>query len=264
MNTDENKKVTHLNILLQNNKPFSPPSQHIHWRTSALSNYYYWLSEGITMVTGLREPATDRIHPASKAVSSQRIHLNTHTHTHTYSRTRSKWDRETTLERQGPIGWHLNGWKAERMSSFPAFMSQFRPPSGYQTGITLERQSDACCELYFSQLNSYIFASAEQREIKATRKQRLQIYTIRPAAPNQPLRQQRSRRGNVCTASVHVKWEAHSRAVCVRWIQHHMQINILYSLCGFFICLCMICTTGGAVTKVTFAAVKDQKGQLRD
>ncbi len=59
------------------------------------------------------------------------------------------------------------------------------------------------------------FASVEQREIKATGKQRLQIYTIRPAAPNQPLRQQRSRRGNVRTASVRVKREAHSGDVCV-------------------------------------------------
>lgn len=62
---------------------------------------------------------------------------------------------------------------------------------------------------------SYISASAEQREIKVAGKQRLQIYTMRPAAPNQPLRQQRSRRGSVRTASVRVKWEAHSGDGCV-------------------------------------------------
>lgn len=44
------------------------------------------------------------------------------------------------------------------MSSFPPFMLQFRPPSGYQTEITLKWQSNACCELYFSQLNPYISA----------------------------------------------------------------------------------------------------------
>lgn len=33
---------------------------------------------------------------------------------------------------------------------------------------------------------SYIYVNARRREIKATGKQRLSIYTIRPAAPNQP------------------------------------------------------------------------------
>lgn len=43
---------------------------------------------------------------------------------------------------------------------------------------------------------SYISVRAEQREIKATGKQSLQFGTIRPAAPNQAIRQRRSRRGN--------------------------------------------------------------------
>ena len=79
------------------------------------------------MVTGQREPAADRIYPASVAVSSQHRHLtahHTHTHTHTHTQSHTHTLKSTqqmrqiqnwsTLERQGPIGWHLTGRKPRR------------------------------------------------------------------------------------------------------------------------------------------------------
>lgn len=114
------------------------------------------------MVTGRRKPAADWIYPAYKAVSSQHIDLNVYKHRHTYahlhSSTHNQRDRKKILDHFSETGtnWMTFKWmeaSAEQMSSFLPFLSQFRPPSGYQTEITLKWQSDACCESHFSQLN---------------------------------------------------------------------------------------------------------------
>ncbi len=139
--------------------------------------------------------------------------------THTHAQHHSEWDREdwTTLEEWGPTGWHLNG-RTSRQNERVHFHCSCRrsaPTSRYQTEITAKMAERRLLRIVLFTAESYISARAEQREIKATGKQRLQIYTIRPAAPNQPFRQPRSRRGNVRTAPVHVKWQAHAGDVCV-------------------------------------------------
>lgn len=136
-------------------------SQFIHWRISALSTYYYWLSDGITMVTGLRKPSAEWIYPASKAVSSQHIdpnvYMQTYVHTLTLKYTQPpRQKKKLNHFSETGTNWMTFKWMealVEQMSSFLPFLSQFRPPSGYQTEITLKWQSDACCESHFSQQN---------------------------------------------------------------------------------------------------------------
>lgn len=109
------------------------------------------------------EEAADWIYPASKAVSSQHIDLNVYKHSHTRMHTCTQVHTTNETKKKNPdhfsetgTNWMTFKWmeaSAEQMSSFLPFLSQLRPPSGYQTEITLKWQSDACCESHFSQLN---------------------------------------------------------------------------------------------------------------
>lgn len=127
--------------------------------------------------------------------------------------------------REAGTNWMTFKWmvaSAERKSSFPPFMSQFRPPPPPRSPLDIKLRlgwngrAMPVANCTFHSWILYFCESGTATDKSKTGKQRLQIYTIRPAAPNQPFREQRSRRGNVRTAPVHVKWRAHSGDVCAR------------------------------------------------
>lgn len=96
------------------------------------------------------------------------------TPTHIQEQTASETERHPDRFSETGTDWMTFKWmeaSAERMSSFPAFLSRFRPPSGYQTEIKMAERRLLRIVLFTAE--SYISASAALREIKVTGKQRL-------------------------------------------------------------------------------------------
>ena len=147
------------------------------------------------MVTGRREPAADRIYPASGAAGSERM-----------------WTCSTSLMRQrGPD--HFTNWMTFKSSLAAACVAvPSHCTSRWDPTETAERRP---LRIVIFPAESCAFARAERRQIKARGKQRRQIYTIRPAATNQPIRQRRSRWENARGAPVHVRWEDQCGEMCL-------------------------------------------------